>query len=99
MKLVADFAVGFALAATFSAVPALAQAPVASSGANLSAIPTSGRAPLTVSFRAEGPPHASVGSAIDFGDGSASILQPAPVCFGCNSLAISRHTYASAGTY
>lgn len=73
--------------------------PVASSGAKLSATPTSGRAPLTVSFRAEGPPRTPVGSAIDFGDGTAGILQPAPVCFGCNSLAIAQHTYTNAGTY
>jgi PKD repeat protein len=73
--------------------------PVVATGAALSAAPTSGPAPLTVNFRSEAPAGVSVGSAIDFGDGQAGAMQPAPVCFGCNAIAIAQHTYTRAGTY
>ncbi len=63
--------------------------------ATFTATPTSGKAPLTVSFTAR-----NVGS-IDFGDG---MTQPAPLFFcgesqGCNTTWSPSHIYSAAGTY
>ena len=62
----------------------------------LSASPTSGKAPLSVTFTA------SVnGNRIDFGDGTSAMMPPIPPCFYCPtpSTWTQMHTYASPGTY
>ena len=64
-------------------------------GTTFSATPTSGAAPLTVSFHVS----PSVVATIDFGDGTNGTMAPAPTCATCPSLAVAAHTYESSGTY
>jgi PKD repeat protein len=68
-------------------------------GVNFTASPTSGASPLTVQFRSTAPPGASLGTTVNFGDGSSGTIAPAPTCFGCQEIGVTSHTYTSAGTY
>jgi PKD repeat protein len=62
---------------------------------SLAASPTSGAAPLTVTFTVSPMPPGD--SAIDFGDGSAaSSLRPSQSCAGCAAVT---HTYQANGRY
>lgn len=64
-----------------------------------SANPQSGSAPLTVQFTSSAPQGSSVGSTVNFGDGSSGTLAFAPTCAGCNAIALVSHTYSASGTY
>jgi PKD domain len=65
----------------------------------LTATPTTGPAPLTVSFNASGPVGTSITNTINFGDGSTGTLNPAPVCADCGPSSSASHTYTAPGTY
>lgn len=64
-----------------------------------SADPQSGAAPLTVQFSSTAPQGGSIGSAVNFGDGTSGTLGFVPVCSSCNTRGVVSHTYTSAGTY
>lgn len=64
-----------------------------------SANPDSGMAPLTVRFSSSAPQGESVGTSVNFGDGTSGILAHVPVCSNCNALATVSHTYSSAGVF
>lgn len=62
--------------------------------ANLSVTPTSGTAPLSVSFTA------NTAGTVDFGDSQTGTLNEAATgCSGCSPTYTVGHSYASAGTY
>jgi len=73
--------------------------PSSTSGLNFTASPTSGAAPLTVQFNSNAPQGTSIGSMVNFGDGTSGTLGVVPVCSSCNAMGIVSHTYISAGTY
>lgn len=64
-----------------------------------SAHPDSGTAPLTVQFSSSARSGESVGTSVNFGDGSSGTLAFVPVCSNCNALATVSHTYTSAGVF
>jgi PKD repeat protein len=64
-----------------------------------SANPQSGTAPLTVQFSSTAAQGGSIGSAVNFGDGTSGGLGFVPVCSSCNAHGMVSHTYPSAGTY
>ncbi len=68
-------------------------------GTNFSASPTSGAAPLTVQFTSSVSQGSSIGSTVNFGDGTSGTLAYVPVCSSCNAMGTVSHTYASSGTY
>ncbi|HUO50313.1 MAG TPA: peptidoglycan-binding protein [Candidatus Paceibacterota bacterium] len=68
-------------------------------GTNFSASPTSGNAPLAVQFTSSAPQGSTIGSNVNFGDGTSGHLGFVPVCSSCNAMGIVSHTYQSAGTY
>ena len=86
---------GFGLAVILAIFAALvAPGPCGAQSERFTASPTSGPAPLTVTFCA------SAGIVINFGDGtsgSMGIAQSGECPAG--SLSVVRHTYAAAGTY
>ncbi|MDO8514557.1 MAG: peptidoglycan-binding protein [bacterium] len=65
----------------------------AGGGTSLTATPTSGSAPLSVTFSSNS------ASDVRFGDGQTGTLNPAPVCSGCAPSYTALHTYTSAGTF
>jgi PKD repeat protein len=70
----------------------------AQQGFTLSASPTSGAAPLSVTFTVSPMPPGD--SAIDFGDGSAAgAVRPVQGCAGCPPAAGVTHVYQSNGSY
>jgi hypothetical protein len=86
---------GFGLAVILAIVAAVVEpGPCRAQSERFTASPTSGRAPLTVTFCA------SAGIVINFGDGtsgSMGIAQSGECPAG--SLSVARHTYAAAGAY
>jgi hypothetical protein len=64
-----------------------------------SANPQSGSVPLTVQFSSTAPQGGSIGSAVNFGDGTTGGLGFVPVCSSCNARGLVSHTYTSPGTY
>ncbi|MDB5238359.1 MAG: repeat containing protein [Candidatus Kaiserbacteria bacterium] len=71
---------------------------VSQADTTFTASPTSGTAPLTVSFSASGPSGTNF-SSISYGDGTSGSLNAAPVCASCNAASSASHVYATAGTY
>jgi peptidoglycan hydrolase-like protein with peptidoglycan-binding domain len=69
------------------------------SGVNFTASPASGPAPLTVQFNSNAPQGTSIGTSVNFGDGSSANLLAVPTCSSCNAEGIVSHTYTSPGTY
>ena len=69
------------------------------STAAFSANPQSGIAPLAVQFSSTAPQGGSIGSAVNFGDGTTGGLGFVPVCSSCSARGIVLHTYTSPGTY
>jgi peptidoglycan hydrolase-like protein with peptidoglycan-binding domain len=61
--------------------------------------PMSGTAPLTVQFSSSAPQGTSVGTTVNFGDGTTGTLGVIPTCSSCNARGVVSHTYASVGTY
>lgn len=70
-------------------------APPADSG--FSASPTSGTAPLAVGFNYRGVSRQQ--PTLDFGDGSSSGMNAAPICATCVPVHVASHIYVAAGTY
>lgn len=68
-------------------------------GVNFTASPTWGQSPLTVQFIATAPQGTTLGSTVNFGDGSSGALGFVPVCSSCNAEGIVSHTYTSPSTY
>jgi PKD repeat protein len=68
-------------------------------GTNFYVSPASGAAPLSVQFTSSAPQGSTIGSTVNFGDGTSGALGFAPVCSSCNALGTVSHTYTSAGTY
>jgi peptidoglycan hydrolase-like protein with peptidoglycan-binding domain len=66
---------------------------------SFTASPDSGNAPLTVQFSSSAPQGSTVGTSVNFGDGSSGNLGFVPVCSSCNALGIVSHTYLTAGSY
>jgi peptidoglycan hydrolase-like protein with peptidoglycan-binding domain len=64
-----------------------------------SANPQSGSAPLTVQFTSTAPQGGTVGTTVNFGDGTSGTLGVVPVCSSCSLEGVVSHTYTSAGTY
>jgi peptidoglycan hydrolase-like protein with peptidoglycan-binding domain len=64
-----------------------------------SANPQVGAAPLTVQFSSTAAQGGSIGSAVNFGDGTSGTLGYVPVCSSCEARGLVSHTYTSAGTY
>lgn len=70
----------------------------AQQGFSLSASPTAGAAPLSVTFKVSPMPPGD--SAIDFGDGSAAgAVRPVQACAGCAPAAGVTHVYQGNGSY
>lgn len=67
--------------------------------AGFTASPQSGAAPLTVQFTSTAPQGGTVGSTVNFGDGTNGTLGVVPVCSNCSLEGIVSHTYTSPGTY
>ncbi len=71
----------------------------ASTSLSFTASPTSGVAPLSVQFTATAPQGTSLGTTVNFGDGTTGTLGFVPVCSSCNAMGTVSHTYANPGTY
>jgi peptidoglycan hydrolase-like protein with peptidoglycan-binding domain len=72
---------------------------ITTTGTGFSASPASGTAPLTVQFTSSEPQGSSIGTTVNFGDGTSGTLGVIPVCSSCNAMGSVSHTYLSAGTY
>ena len=66
---------------------------------SFTATPNAGVSPLMVQFTETAPQGTTLGTIVDFGDGTTGTMAFAPVCASCNAMATVSHTYGHDGTF